>query len=138
MLDRFGLPESFVDCFVVYLAGRDRPVHEVLFAPDKLIDALFEQEFVGMTTEPVELGQLKAARQTLFADLPGALKEHHRRFLLSLAKAEPDWTLLPFAHAEHLPALRWKLENLGRLRRNAAKFKLQHDLLHERFERAGY
>ena len=59
----------------------------------------------------------------------------HRDFLLSLTRAEPDWTLLPFAHAEHLPALRWKLENLGRLRRNAEKFKQQHSLLCEGLER---
>jgi len=31
MFSRFGLPEQFLDCFVVYLAGHDRPVHEVLF-----------------------------------------------------------------------------------------------------------
>ncbi|MDP3247954.1 MAG: nucleotidyl transferase AbiEii/AbiGii toxin family protein [Polaromonas sp.] len=135
MLERFGLPESFVDCFVIYLAGHDRPVHEVLFAPEKPIDVLFEQEFVGMTTEPVALAQLKAARETMFSTLPRALTVRHRDFLLSLTRAEPDWTLLPFAHAGHLPALRWKLENLGRLRRNAEKFKQQHSLLREGLER---
>ena len=35
MIERFGWQPSFVDCFVAYLAGHNRPVHEVLF-PKKL------------------------------------------------------------------------------------------------------
>jgi hypothetical protein len=31
MLDSFGGQPSFMDCFVAYLAGDNRPVHEVLF-----------------------------------------------------------------------------------------------------------
>jgi predicted nucleotidyltransferase component of viral defense system len=31
MTERFGWQPSFVDCFVAYLAGHNRPVHEVLF-----------------------------------------------------------------------------------------------------------
>ena len=35
MLAQFGWRGDFVDCFVAYLAGHNRPVHEVLFAPLK-------------------------------------------------------------------------------------------------------
>ena len=35
MLEQFGWQDAFVDCFVAYLAGHNRPVHEVLF-PRKL------------------------------------------------------------------------------------------------------
>lgn len=31
MLERFGWQSSFVDCFVAYLAGHNRPMHELLF-----------------------------------------------------------------------------------------------------------
>jgi hypothetical protein len=134
MLERFGLPEDFVDCFVVYLAGHDRPVHEVLFPNEQLIDVIFEQEFVGMTAKPVALDALKATRRTLLETLPNALTDRHRQFLLSLVKAEPRWELLPFAHARELPALQWKLQNLQKLRRNAQKFALQHDELAKRLQ----
>lgn len=132
MLERFGLPEAFVDCFVVYLAGHDRPVHEVLFPNEQPIDVVFEQEFVGMTAMPVALDALKATRRTLLETLPKALSSQHRQFLLSLVKAEPDWQSLPFAHVQYLPALQWKLRNLEKLRRNATKFAFQHDVLAER------
>ncbi|MBB5503240.1 nucleotidyl transferase AbiEii/AbiGii toxin family protein [Paraburkholderia sp. MM5384-R2] len=52
MFARFGLPAEFLDCFVVYLAGHDRPVHEVLFPNEQDIDVISETEFIGMTTRP--------------------------------------------------------------------------------------
>jgi hypothetical protein len=135
MLARFGLPAEFLDCFVVYLAGHNRPTHEVLFPNEHDIDAIFEAEFSGMTNTPVTLDELKATRRRLLADLPKALSSRQREFLLSLVRAEPDWSLLPFTHIQHLPALRWKLMNLMKLRKNTAKFRQQHDELHERLGR---
>jgi hypothetical protein len=135
MFARFGLPAEFLDCFVVYLAGHDRPVHEVLFPNEQDIDVIFEAEFIGMTNTPVTLEELKATRRRLMAELPKALSDHQRGFLLSLVQAEPDWSLLPFAHVQHLPAIRWKLMNLAKLQKNTAKFKQQHDELFEHLDR---
>lgn len=135
MFARFGLPAEFLDCFVVYLAGHDRPVHEVLFPNEQDIDVIFETEFSGMTNTPVTLDELKATRRRLMAELPKALSDWQRGFLLSLVQAEPDWSLLPFAHVQHLPAVRWKLMNLAKLRKNVAKFKQQPDALLERLGR---
>lgn len=42
-----------VDCFVCYLAGHNNTVHGVLFSEDKKITNLYEEQFVGMTTQPV-------------------------------------------------------------------------------------
>lgn len=134
MLQRFGLPEDFLDCFVLYLAGHDRPVHEVLFPNEQDIDVLFANEFAGMTTQPVTLHELKATRAQLFQALPRALTARQRSFLLSMVRAEPDWALLPFAHASELPALRWKLMNLNRLKKNPAKFRHQFDELKAKLE----
>jgi len=43
-----GLTERMVECFVVYLAGHNRPLHEVLFGRDKDIAAEYARAFVGM------------------------------------------------------------------------------------------
>lgn len=52
------------------------------------------------------------------------------RFLLSLVTAEPEWALLDIPHVEKLPGVRWKLQNLERLRKtNARKFAEQSDAL---------
>lgn len=136
MFDTHGWQEPLLDCFVVYLAGHNRPTHEVLFPNEKLLEAVFKAEFEGMTTLPVELDALLATRRRMLDELPRALQPRHCDFLLSMVRAEPDWSLLPYGHLEHLPALQWKLANLYRLRKNAAKFQLQHDELAVRLKEA--
>jgi predicted nucleotidyltransferase component of viral defense system len=44
-----GISDGMVECFVVYLAGHNRPPHEVLFGNDKDVAAEYERAFVGMT-----------------------------------------------------------------------------------------
>jgi len=136
MLASGGWSEDLLDCFVVYLAGHNRPAHEVLFPNEKPLDVVFESEFVGMTSAPVQLGELVTTRQRLLHELPRALQARHRQFLLSVVRAEPEWQLLRHAHIAELPALQWKLQNLMKLRKNADKFKFQHDELAARLARA--
>jgi hypothetical protein len=127
MVDRFGLPASFVDCFIVYLAGHNRPVHEVLFAKAQPLTEVFVSEFEGMTTMPVTLDSLEATRSWLFDSLPRALTADHRGFLLSLVEGKPNWALMPFPHLQDLPAIRWKLANLANLaKKHPARFEQQH------------
>jgi predicted nucleotidyltransferase component of viral defense system len=138
MFDRFGLPSEFVDCFVVYLAGHNRPLHEVLFAHPQPLAAVFANEFSGMTAKPVTLEQLEGTRARLFEALPRALTQAHRAFLLSLVRAEPDWSQMPFEHLRDLPAIRWKLMNLAKLKKgNPKRFLQQHDELAERLAERG-
>jgi hypothetical protein len=121
-----GLTKGIVDCFVCYLAGHNRPVHEVLFANQLDIKAAFANEFEGMARDPVTLDDLLEARRILFNDLPTALTDHHRRFLSGIVHCEPDWSLMQCPHLEQMPAIRWKLENLAKLKRtNPGKFSRQ-------------
>ena len=130
MLDGFGWREIFADCFVAYLAGHNRPVHEVLFPKTKPLAPGFSNEFAGMTREEVSLDALLVAQARLIADLPRQPTERHRSFLLSLVRAEPEWTLLPFPHLQELPALKWKLLNLVKLKKSdTTRFRAQADEL---------
>jgi len=47
-----GIVPGMVECFVTYLAGHNRPIHEVLFARPKKIAQEYERAFTGMTKEP--------------------------------------------------------------------------------------
>ena len=112
-----GLSDGMVECFVIYLAGHNRPPHEVLFGNDKDIAAEFERAFVGMTEVDCALETLLAARARMREELPQRLSANHRRFLSGLVRAEPDWSLVQCPHAAELPALRWKLANLEAFRK---------------------
>ena len=117
MYETVGLTDGAIECFATYLAGHNRPTHEVLFARAKDIEAEYDSTFVGMTTDPVSLDVLLAARERIFCELPARLTDAQRRLLVGLSKAEPDWTLLRCQHASDLPALRWKLANLQQFQR---------------------
>jgi predicted nucleotidyltransferase component of viral defense system len=126
MFDSGGLSDAAVECFVTYLAGHNRPTHEVLFGNEKDIAHEYHQHFVGMTTEPVSLDVLLETRARLREELPRQLTGRHKQFLTGLARAQPDWTLLQCSHASELPALRWKLGNLQTFsQRRPADFEKQ-------------
>jgi predicted nucleotidyltransferase component of viral defense system len=112
MFESDGLSDATMECFVTYLAGHNRPTHEVLFGNEKNIADEYHNNFVGMTTDPVSLDILLETRIRLRAELPQRLTDNQRRFLIGLTRAQPDWSLLQCPHAADLPALRWKLANL--------------------------
>jgi len=125
-----GISDGMVECFVVYLAGHNRPTHEVLFGNDKNIAGEYERAFVGMTEVDCSLETLLEARARLRHELPGRLSAQHKRFLSGLTRAQPDWSLLQCQHAAQLPALRWKLSNLETFRkRRPEDFTAQADAL---------
>ncbi|HEV7138036.1 MAG TPA: nucleotidyl transferase AbiEii/AbiGii toxin family protein [Steroidobacteraceae bacterium] len=130
-----GITADIRRAFVVYLASHNRPTHEVLFPPLRDIQHEFEQNFAGMTTEPVELDALLPARDRMVRELQQGLTTDERHFLLSLVAAKPEWSLLGVPHLEQLPGLKWKLHNLEKLRKsNAGKFAEQADALARRFD----
>ena len=121
-----GLTTEIVECFVCYLAGHNRPVHEVLFSRDTDLSLAFENEFAGLTLEPVTLAELQQVRLKLKQDLPAALTSSQRQFLLGLVTGEPDWHLMKCPHLAQLPAIRWKIQNLATLKQaNPRKFAEQ-------------
>lgn len=134
MYHRLGLTPDIVDCFVCYLAGHNRPVHEVLYSRDIPLESAFEGDFAGMEREPIDLGELQAIRSQLRADLIRSLTENHRRFLLGLVAGAPPWEVMPFPHLPELPAMQWKLQNLAKLRKsNPGKFQMQTHELQRQF-----
>jgi len=125
-----GITPAIRRAFVVYLASHNRPVHEVLFPSLRNIRQDFENNFKGMTTEPVELPELLATRDRMLSELQNGLDSDERRFLLSLVANKPEWAALGIVHAEQLPGIRWKIQNLEKLQKtNPKKFAEQAEAL---------
>lgn len=118
-----GISPRMRRAFVVYLAGHNRPLHELLPPqPHDVADA-YENEFVGMTVRESSLNELEKTRERLFDELPASLDEVERKFLRSIHSLEPDWEALGVPGVEALPALQWKLVNLRKLKEgNPDKF----------------
>ena len=115
MFEQFGLTDEIRTAFVVYLAGHPRPMAELLNPNEQPLAELYHSQFAGMTREPVSLETLTDVRCRLVQDLNDRLTTDERHFLLSIKTGTPDWNLLPVEDLDQLPALQWKLRNVGRM-----------------------
>ena len=130
-----GLTDDLFRVFIVYVASSARPMHHILAPATHFRDDLYDDEFVGMTRETVSPEAPAEAGRTLHADISSRLRGDVTAFLLSLHDAEPDFGLLGLPKAADLPAVRWKLLNLRKLRdTNLQKHAAQRDALETLFQ----
>lgn len=115
LLDGPGLTPEIRKGFLVHLISHDRPMHEIIEPTRKDVRAAFESEFKEMTDEPVEYEALIDARERLIAQLKTGLTAAEKIFLLSVKEGRPAWPLLGLAGVERLPAVQWKLKNIGKM-----------------------
>jgi predicted nucleotidyltransferase component of viral defense system len=111
-----GIDKALFQTFLAYILSHNRPAHEVLQPRVKDIRQVFELEFSGMTSEETSLAALVESREQLISGIRSRLDESSKRFLLSFHELKPEWNLLALPNARNLPAIRWKLMNLERLR----------------------
>lgn len=129
LLDTDGITPEIRRAFVVYLAGHNRPMAELLSPRIQDISDAFQAQFAGMTQEEVAIEELITIQQELPTHLVSALDEDERAFLMSLKQGEPEWYRLGFDHLSQLPALQWKLRNIRRMQRE------KHDAAVEKLAR---
>lgn len=115
LLDNEGITEETRKAFVVYLASHHRPMHELLNPKPKNVRRIFDNEFAGMTVDPVSYEDLINARATLVETLTRELTHGEREFLISLKAGKPKWHSIGIKGIEELPAVQWKLMNIKRI-----------------------
>ena len=118
-------------CFVVYLAGHNRPMHELLAPRIQSIADSYHGEFQGMSQLEVGLEELQAVQQMLPEALTRSLDADEKAFLLSMKSGDPDWAVLGIESLERMPALQWKLLNIRKM--DARKREEQLNMLQELF-----
>lgn len=115
LLENEGITPELTELFVVYLASSNRPIAELLSPLPQPLQPVFDQQFRGMSLRPVSVDELEKTRQTMFDTLRTILTEEHKAFLLSFKSGQPEWDRIKHRHAQELPAVRWKLQNIRRL-----------------------
>jgi len=117
LLDNEGFNSEVRKAFLVYLISSNRPMNELLNPARKKERKIFENEFAGMSLDPVTYEELEKVREQLIREVNAGLTENERKFLLSFKEGNPDWSLLGIADVENLPAVQWKLTNLSKMDR---------------------
>lgn len=121
LLNNEGITENIKNTFLVYLISHSRPVAELLAPGLQDLSAMYENEFIGMTREEVSLGELYHARDTMIETIHKMMNNDDRKFLLSLKEGAPQWNIFAYPETALLPAVKWKLYNLGRMSANKKK-----------------
>ncbi len=114
--------------FLIYLTCSPKPAADML-APAQPRDfaGIFAGHFEGMTVEPTSIEALLAIRGRLLRRMRDLLDEASCRFLMSIEFEKPDFDLIGMPQAATLPAVRRKLDNLGK-RSNAKRAADQRKL----------
>jgi hypothetical protein len=120
--------------FIYSLICSNRPTHEML-APN-MIDqkATYENQFQGLSEIEFTYDDFEQTRLELIETVKTSLDENDKRFLLSLNRLEPDWSIYDF---EQYPSVKWKLLNLQKFKESRADDHQHHlTLLDEIFNGA--
>lgn len=134
LMESEGLTREIMQGVIVYTISHPRPIAEVLFPPTlKDLKEKYDNEFVRMPVDPVPLETLERVRQDLIQCVGASLTDSDKEFLVSFKSKAPQWDLLGLDGVEQLPAVRWKLENLGKMtaeKHQAALLRLKEVLVH--------
>lgn len=131
LLENEGISDKLRTAFVVYAASGHKPLLDLLNPTFKEMRNLFEEEFIGMSTVPVDYAELLNTRETLIKIIQRDLSNDERLFLLSIKEGNPQWKLLNVEGIDQLPALQWKLFNIQKMphaKHKAAVQKLKQGL----------
>ena len=117
LLENEGLTEEIKYGFLVALISHMRPINELL--NPTFIDQknAFETQFSGMSDIPFSYEEFEKTREELVSQIISKLTLEDKLFLVSFKEADPIWEFFDVENASELPAVRWKLQNLERLKR---------------------
>lgn len=126
LLEREGISDRLFRTFLVYLVGHKGSIPDVLDPLGKTVDieSLYKAQFDRMTVDAVPLAALMETRAQLAREVHARLDDGLKRFLLSVQQAEPEWELLGVEGAAQLPAVKWRMVNLRKMKPEARQKEL--------------
>ena len=123
LLENEGISASVKTGLLLAVLSSDRPIHEVLHPTMQDQKAAFDRHFAGMSTEEFTYDDFENTRKSLVEIIHTKLTDEDREFILSIKRLAPRWDIYDF---EGFPSLRWKIQNLEKLKEiNAAKYDEQ-------------
>lgn len=134
LFENEGLTDEIKIGFIAALLSSYRPINEMLNPNFQDQRAAFESQFAGMTIDTFSYEDFEATREQLVKEIHKSLTDDDRKLLLSFKEGEPDWALYPLDGLQHLPAVKWKLQNIKKLMKDSKKHLQQLDKLKKYFD----
>ena len=98
-----------------------KPINELITPILKDQKSAFNNQFAGMTLVDFSYEDYEKTRATLIENIQQRLTDNDKKFLLSFEKGEPEWDLFPHSVLKDLPAIKWKLLNIKKLKKTNPK-----------------
>jgi len=115
LVEHEGISGRMKEAFIVYLISHNRRIVEILDPSLLDISQTYETDFVGMTTNPIELADLLEARSELIRSVNAMIDERDKNFLVDFKEGHPDWSYFSVPYIKNLPAVKWKMHNLDQV-----------------------
>lgn len=132
---QMDIPLSTVKEGLIFcLLGSDRPINES-FAPN-FIDQreAMERQFSGMSEIPFSYEDYESTREKPVRDVNSVMTEEDRQFLIRFEGLAVDWDNTPYSSFKEYPSVRWKMQNLQKLKAsNPRKLRTESDKLRRLF-----
>lgn len=125
LLENEGVTDEIWDGVKIGMISHYKPIIELLFPILKDQKSAFDNQFAGMTSIVFSYDDYEKTRATLIQTIQKRLTEFEKQFLLSFEMGEPTWMLFPHPILKDLPAIKWKLLNIQKLKKtNPQKHQL--------------
>lgn len=126
LLENEGLTDEIWDGVKIGMISHYKPINELLSPILKDQKSAFDNQFAGMTSVEFSYDDYEKNRATLIDTIQQRLTDDEKKFLLSFEMGEPDWKLFPHPVLKDLPAIKWKLLNIQKLKKDNPK---KHELM---------
>lgn len=121
MLENEGFTDDIWQGFKIGMISHYKPINELLLPILKDQKSAFDNQFAGMTSVKFSYEDYEKTRATLIETIQERLTDDDRKFLLSFEMGEPEWGLFPYPMLKDLPAIKWKLLNIEKLKKSNPK-----------------
>ncbi len=116
LLENEGLTDEIWEGVKIGMISHYKPINELLSPILKDQKSAFDNQFSGMTSIEFTYEDYETTRTTLIESIQKRLTDDEKKFFLSFEKGEPDWKLFPQTVLKDLPAIKWKLLNIQKLK----------------------
>jgi predicted nucleotidyltransferase component of viral defense system len=121
LLEEEGITEEVKQGFIAALLSHNRAIHELLAPNFNDQTKAFKNQFSGMAFKPFSYVDFEETRKKLLKELHRILTDSDKQLLLSFKAGEPNWDLSNIEQLKNLPAVKWKLENINKIKRDNPK-----------------
>ncbi|MGQ1891059.1 nucleotidyl transferase AbiEii/AbiGii toxin family protein [Thermophagus sp. OGC60D27] len=118
LMENEGLTDEIWEGVKIGMISHYKPIHELLKPILKDHKSAFNNQFAGMTSIEFTYDDYEKTRATLIETIKQRLTDNDKEFLLSFEMGDPCWDLFPYPVLKNLPAIRWKLLNIQKLKTN--------------------